>query len=322
MNTDLKPSAICLGTGQLGSTVDKKTSFELLDAFVDMGGNFIDTAHVYADWIPGERSASEKTIGRWLKERGIRDKVIIGTKGAHPELSTMHIQRLSRDEIVKDLNESLEYLQTDYIDLYWLHRDDPKRPVADILETLNDQVSAGKIRYFGCSNWKPYRIKEALEYAEKNGLKAFVANQMMWSYALPNKEGIKDKTLVPMDEEGLELHRQTGIAAIPYSSQAKGFFTKLSISGLEGLSDDIKEVYYNDENMQRFKRAKKVAEEMAISINQVALAYLISQPFTTIPIVGCYTIEKLKDSMGAGDLQLDEKTLQYLENGISTTNCC
>lgn len=322
MNTDLKPSAICLGTGQLGSTVDKKTSFELLDAFVDMGGNFIDTAHVYADWIPGEKSASEKTIGRWLKERGIRDKVIIGTKGAHPELSTMHIQRLSRDEIVKDLNESLEYLQTDYIDLYWLHRDDPKRPVADILETLNDQVLAGKIRYFGCSNWKPYRIKEALEYAEKNGLKAFVANQMMWSYALPNKEGIKDKTLVPMDEEGLELHRQTGMAAIPYSSQAKGFFTKLSISGLEGLSDDIKEVYYNDENMERFKRAKKVAEEMAISINQVALAYLISQPFTTIPIVGCYTIEKLKDSMGAGDLQLDEKTLQYLENGISTTNCC
>lgn len=321
MNTDLKPSAICLGTGQLGSTVDKKTSFELLDAFVDMGGNFIDTAHVYADWIPGEKSASEKTIGRWLKERGIRDKVIIGTKGAHPELSTMHIQRLSRDEIVKDLNESLEYLQTDYIDLYWLHRDDPKRPVADILETLNDQVLAGKIRYFGCSNWRPHRIREALEYAQKNGLKAFVANQMMWSYALPNKEGIKDKTLVPMDEEGLELHRQTGMAAIPYSSQAKGFFTKLSISGLEGLSDDMKEVYYNDENMQRFKRAKKIAEEMAISINQVALAYLISQPFTTIPIVGCYTVQKLKDSIGAGDLELDKKTLEYLQNGVSP-NCC
>ena len=163
--TDLYPSSICLGTGLMGSTIDREHSFQLLDTLVEMGGNFIDTAHVYGDWVPGGKSLSEKTIGIWAKERGIRNRVMIGTKGAHPALSSMSIPRLSHREIVNDLDESLEYLQTEYVDLYWLHRDDPNRPVADILETLNEQVAAGKIRYFGCSNWRVQRIREAMQYA-------------------------------------------------------------------------------------------------------------------------------------------------------------
>ncbi|MFL7809039.1 MAG: aldo/keto reductase, partial [Anaerolineae bacterium] len=115
--TDLCVSAICLGTGALGSTVPQREAFELLDLFLDLGGNFLDSAKVYADWLPGERSISEKTIGRWMRSRAVRDRVIVATKGAHPELATMDVQRLSPEEIVSDLDASLHSLQVGTIDL-------------------------------------------------------------------------------------------------------------------------------------------------------------------------------------------------------------
>ena len=156
---DLHPSPICLGTADLGSAVNRSDSFALLDAYLDLGGNFLDTAKVYADWLPGERSTSEKLLGEWMRLRRNRQRIVLATKGAHPDLATMHLPRLSRAEIEADLHASLRHLQTDIIDLYWLHRDDPARPVEDILATLQDAVRAGKIRYFGCSNWRVERIR-------------------------------------------------------------------------------------------------------------------------------------------------------------------
>ena len=314
LGTDLNPSIICFGTASLGSSTNESDSFALLDEFVYLGGNFIDTAHVYANWLPIEKSISEKTIGKWLKQRGIRNKIILSTKGAHPELSTMYIPRLSHDEIVKDLDESLQYLQSDYIDLYWLHRDDINRPVGDILETLNEQVNLGKIRYFGCSNWSPLRIKQALEYASKHGLKSFVANQMMWSFAIPNKEAIKDKTMVLMDENGFELHSNTKLAAIPYSSQAKGFFSKAYTYGLENITGELRDIYLNEENKERFERLKKLSKKLSKSVGQLSLAYLTSQKeFITIPIIGSHTKDQLADSMAASDLILNQEEIDFLK---------
>lgn len=312
-DTELSPSAICLGTAQFGTGINQEDSCQMLDAFIDMGGNFIDTAHVYADWIPGEKSVSEKTIGKWIKARGNRERIIIATKGAHPELNNMTVQRLSKQEIAKDLDESLKYLQVDYIDLYWLHRDDPNRPVGEILDTLNEHVKEGKIRYFGCSNWQAARIFEAMDYASKHNVKGFVADQMMWSMAVPNYDRIEDKTLVAMDKEMMELHKKTGLTAIPYSSQAKGFFSKLADQGVESLNDDIKNIYYNTVNMKRFEIAKRLALEISRSITEIALAYLTSQSFPVIPIVGCRTVQQLKESMKASDLTIEPSILELLE---------
>lgn len=314
--TSLNVSSICLGTADLGSTIDKEASFKIMNEFYEKGGNFIDTANVYADWLPIEKSISEKTIGKWIKEKSNRDKVFIGTKGAHPKLNSMHISRLSKEEIVSDLDESLKSLQTDYIDLYWLHRDDEKRPVGEILESLNEQVNIGKIKYFGCSNWKAERIRLAMEYASKMNIKGFVANQMMWSFAKPNTENIRDKTMVLMDDETMKLHNETKLAAIPYSSQANGFFSKLDRIDNVPIAEAIKEKYLNDENIKRLSRIKKLSYELSLSVGEIALGYLISQPFTTIPIVGCRTNEQLKECLKAGDLILDEKMLKYLEKGI------
>ncbi|MCW1306193.1 MAG: aldo/keto reductase [Candidatus Parvarchaeota archaeon] len=314
LGTDLKPSVICLGTSSLGSSIEENASFSLLDEFVNLGGNFIDTAHVYANWLPIEKSISEKTIGKWLKQRNIRNKIILCTKGAHPKLSTMHIPRLSRDEIVKDLDESLQYLQTDHIDLYWLHRDDVNRPVGDILEILNEQVKAGKIRYFGCSNWNPSRIKETLEYSAKYNLKSFVANQMMWSFAIANEESIEDKTMVLMNEDGFKLHSDTKLTAIPYSSQARGFFSKAYIYGLDYIPGELRDIYFSKENIERFERLKKLSKELFKNVGQLSMAYLTSQKnFLTMPIIGSHTKEQLADSMAADDVVLNQEEIDFLK---------
>ncbi len=314
-HTDLQPAIICLGSTHIGSTIDRETSFRLLDVYFEQGGNFIDTASVYANWLPGERSISEKTIGQWLKLRQSRAKVILATKGAHPHLSTMPIPRLSRSEILHDLHASLKNLQTEIIDLYWLHRDDPHRPVEDILETLNDQVKAGKIRYFGCSNWRTARIETAQGYADQHGLQGFVANQMMWSLALVDPAGIGDKTMVVMNEDMKQYHRATGLAAIAYSSQANGLFQRMAQGTLNQMAPNIRRMYQVGENQQRFERIKQVAAESGLSVTEVVLGYLQAQPFTTVPIIGCRTVEQLQDSLKAAEIKLKPAQIKYLEGG-------
>jgi aryl-alcohol dehydrogenase-like predicted oxidoreductase len=143
----------------------------------------------------------------------------------------MTVPRLSRDESRRGSGSSLQALQTDYIDLYYLHRDDERLPVEEILSYLNDFVQAGKIRYFGCSNWKPARIREALAVARARGWQGFVANQLMWSLAEANPDGLPDQTMVTMDAESYQMHRETGLAAVAYSSQASGYFDKLERLG-------------------------------------------------------------------------------------------
>ncbi len=312
--TDLQVSQICLGSVELGLSLAKDQSFALLDAFVAGGGNFIDTAHVYSNWIPNTKSSSEKMIGQWLSERGLHKQIIVGTKGAHPELATMHVSRLSRADIEQDINESLEYLQAESIDLYWLHRDDDQIPVGNIIDALNEQVSAGTIRYFGCSNWKISRIQEALDYAVSKGIQSFVANQPLWSLATANMDAIADKTLVGMDDAGKAFHKRTGMSVIPYTSQAKGFFTKLEASGIDGIRASDKGIYLSESNMQRLPRVQELAKKYDGTVNDIALAYLMSQPFTTIPVVGCRTHEQLTASLNAVNVTLTSDEIAYLDN--------
>jgi aryl-alcohol dehydrogenase-like predicted oxidoreductase len=309
--TDLQPSVICLGGGPLGSSLDRASSFRLLDAFLDRGGNFLDSAKVYADWVPGERSVSEKTIGRWIQLRRNRDRVIIATKGAHPELATMHIPRLSPQEIASDVDASLSHLQVDTIDLYWLHRDDAARPVAGIIETLNAQVRAGKIRYFGCSNWRAERIRQAQAYAAARGLQGFSGDQMLWSLARPNLIALGDPTIVAMDDELAQVHASTGLAAIPYSSQAGGLFNKLA----RDPQHAIPPMYQMPGNAQRLERIRALSAQTGLTITQVVLGYLLSHPFTTIPVVGCHTIDQLDDSLRAVDIHLTPDQISFLTAG-------
>lgn len=312
-NTNLNVSVIGMGGTSFCYENAKKQSFDLLNTYCDFGGNLIDTANVYGKWLPQGTNLSEIVIGEWMKEKRNRDKLIISTKGGHPSFSTMNVSRLSKKEVEEDLHESLMALGTDYADIYWLHRDDENIPVGVMIEYLNDFVKQGKIRYFGCSNWKTYRIKEALEYAKKHNIMGFVGNQVMWSLAQPNINNLNDKTLVAMDEECYKFQKETNLSVFAYSSQANGFFNKLNNEALKPLSDKIKNDYYNERNLEVFKRLKKLSKELSKSITELSLGYLTSQPFTVIPLVGARNIEQLKDSLKAGDVVLDEEIVSYLE---------
>ncbi len=314
-NTDLQVSPICLGTGDIGSGINERDSFELLDLFVELGGNFLDTAHVYGSWIPGMQSPSEKTIGAWMKARGNRDRIVVGTKGAHPDLKTMHIPRMSREEIIRDVDESLDHLQTDRIDLYWLHRDDSNRPVEDILETLESQVRAGKIRYYGASNWKTPRLREAAAFARKNGITGFVADQSFWNVAVLAGQPYGDATLGWMDEERFRFHFETGMAMIPYQSQAYGLFQRMANGTLDQMNQGFRGFYKAVETSERYERMMQLKACTGLTITQIVLGYLISQPFVTIPIVGCRKKEQLRDSMTALEVHLSPQDIIFIESG-------
>ena len=312
--TALRPSALCLGALPFGSSVSEETALCLMDRFYDGGGNFIDTALVYGEWLPGGKGLSERTVGKWVKARRKRHDVMISTKGAHPRLHALHIPRLSSQEIMADLQESLYNLQTDYIDLYYLHRDDPNRPVAEILITLNQQVKRGAIRYFGCSNWRLERIQEAQEYSTLHGMQGFVANQLMWSLAVPNPAAFSDPTMVWMDRDMKTYHRQSGLAAMAYTSQARGFFSKLAHSSLAELPASLNEQYGNQENLKRMAHLKKRAAEVSLPLSVLALAYITSHPFPAYAITGCSTVEQLQENLRAGDVQLEPAFVDSLDN--------
>ncbi|MBI5722414.1 MAG: aldo/keto reductase [Planctomycetes bacterium] len=311
-NTDLRPSRLCLGLAPIGVKMSEAESFALLDRFCELGGNFLDTARVYSDWVAGETGRSERILGDWLAARKNRSQLVIATKGGHPPLGDLLHPRMDKAEVVGDIAKSLKALRIDCIDLYYLHRDDPARPVGQIMDYLNEFASAGLIRYFGCSNWQADRIRQAYEYCSSKGLRFFVANQMHWNVGSFYMRQGSDTTMARMDKAMFDLHRQTGMAAVPYSSQAGGFFSKLLVGRDDPKKPLDKYAYNTPENLLLAKVIDETARRLGISISAVVLAYLLHQPITVIPVVGCHTIEQLEDSVKALDCRLDEQARRQI----------
>ena len=302
-NSDIKSSAIVLGTNSIGSDIDEKTSFALLDTYVSFGGNHIDTAHYYG------YGASEKTIGKWLSESGKRDDVIITSKGAWPYDGT---PRLEKADVEADLDESLSRLSVDYIDTYLLHRDSKDFAVEPIIDYFNEFVKKGKIRSFGCSNWTADRVKKANEYAKASGQKGFAVSQIKWSLAEVSPAYKEQDGLVPMTDDEYKFYLAADMAVMAYASQGKGFFSKMISGGEAALSTKSRERYLCDENLKRLEKLKTLAAEKGVSASALTLAYLYSRPFISVPVVGCSTVPQLKDSLSAPDLVLTEEEINYL----------
>jgi aryl-alcohol dehydrogenase-like predicted oxidoreductase len=315
-DTDIQVSSISLGTGEIGSSINKIDSYRLLDMFLEKGGTLIDTAHSYGDWVPGERSISEKTIGTWIKDRKNRDKVILSTKGCDPIFGDItHKSRFNREELLSDLNGSLELLNTDYIDFYWIHKDEPNVPVDVIIETINEQVKLGKIRCFGFSNWQVARIKEAENYAKSHGLKAPLGDQVLWNAASLVDLPFHSDNCGFMDKERFAYHKENGKAVFAYQSQAYGIFNRMFNGTINQMNPFFRSFYNENETFIRYNRMKTLMEETGFNITQVVLGYLKGQPFTTIPIVGCRNISHLTDSMTALEITLTAEQISFIETG-------
>lgn len=311
--TGLTVSPLCLGGVPFGNTISGPESFALLDRFVALGGNFIDTARIYSDWVPGELRRSERILGDWLQARGHRSRLVLATKGAHPFIDSLAVPRTSAAEIRDDLEGSLRTLRTDVIDFYWLHRDDPTRPVGHFIDLLNTFRREGKIRAFGASNWTATRLRAAHDYAQQSGQQGFTANQPCWSLGGRAARPHADPGLVKFDPAAEQFHRETGLAVIPYTSQANGFFTKLALPRDRQPADLVQNAYYTPPNLATGEVVRQLAQQQNVNVSAIVLAYLWSRPFPVVPIIGCRTIAQLEDSAAALPVRLSPTELALLE---------
>ena len=299
-NTELTVSQISYGTANLGVKNSKEQDFAMLDAFIEAGGNFIDTARIYSDWVPGEIGRSERIIGEWLKARSYPKDIVIATKGAHPDFASMDSHRLKKVDVEHDIKLSLKALGVEAIDLYYLHRDAEEVPVEYIIDYLEGFKKAGYIKYYACSNWTTQRISDAQKYASKMGYAGFAANEMLWNIASEHMASHSDATLVAMDEQMLRMHEESGLCAIPYSSQAGGYIAKLA----QASERAAKMPYHTPENE---RRAKELAAKFADARTpmQYVLGYFTNRPFQVIPAFSVSSMEQLKDTIYAAEHPLD-----------------
>lgn len=297
--TGLKVSELCLGTMQFGWTADEPLSHRILSAAYDAGLNFIDTADMYSNWAPNNPGGvSETIIGNWLKAANIpRDQVIIATKARAAMGSGPNDSGLSRLHLMHAVEASLRRLQTDYIDLYQTHWPDDDTPQDETLRALDDLVRQGKVRYLGCSNYPAWQLVESLWLSDRHNLARYDSIQP--HYSLVHR--------AEFERELAAVCRTYGIGVIPYSPLEGGFLTGKYRRGQE-LPDSVRQGhvrrYLNDRNWDLLDRMETIGNAHGKSISQVALAWQLTQPVITAPIIGPRTLEQLNDNLGAAGFRL------------------
>jgi aryl-alcohol dehydrogenase-like predicted oxidoreductase len=304
---DKDVSRLAQGTVMI-STDKLDYSFELLDGIFALGCTTFDTAHQYAG---GDK---DRTLGLWLKDRGLREKVVILGKGAHHNDAR---RRVTPFDIASDLHDSLAWMKVDYIDLYVLHRDDPNVPVGPIVEALNEHLRAGRIRAFGGSNWSVARIKEANEYAREHGLTPFSVSSPNLSLAEMVKEPWENCISIagPQGEADREWYRSQGMAVFAWSSLAGGFFSgRLTRENVAAHSANLYwQSYGSEANLQRLERARELAQQKGLTVPQVALAYVMNLPMNIFALVGCETSEEFAKNAVALDVSLSDEEMKWLD---------
>ncbi|MFI0977822.1 aldo/keto reductase [Streptomyces sp. NPDC021093] len=294
---------LALGGNVFGWTADRDQSFAVLDAYTAGGGNFVDTADVYSAWVPGnEGGESERVLGEWLAARSNRDEVVLATKvGAHPSY-----KGLSATTIKAAAEESLRRLGTDYIDLYYTHYDDPSVPVEEFVTALDQLVRDGKVRAVAASNISADRLRESLDFAEREGLAKYTALQP--HYNLVSRD--------TYEGELQDVASQAGLAAVPYYALASGFLTgKYRADGgavqsarAEGAAKHLE----TERGLKVLAALDEVAGAHGAEIATVALAWLAARPTVVAPIASARTVEQLPALLAVADLTLSDAELAKL----------
>jgi aryl-alcohol dehydrogenase-like predicted oxidoreductase len=296
--TELSIYPLSLGGNVFGWTATKEESFKVLDRFVDLGGNFIDTADVYSAWKEGNSGGeSESIIGEWMANRGNRSKMVIATKVA--KLPTK--PGLSPANIASAVEDSLRRLRTDYIDLYYAHEDDEKVSQEEYLTTFDQLVREGKVRYLGASNFSAERLKSATQISSDGNLASFIALQNQYNILERDEY---ERSMIPTLKE-------LGISSIPYFGLARGFLTGKYREGVKVDSVRAKgvETYQNERGWSIIERIERIAKEKSTTISAVALAWLRAQPTVIAPIASARTVEQLEEItpiVGLSDYELAE----------------
>lgn len=303
-NTDLYTAPVVMGGNVFGWTMDEKQSFTVLDEFIGLGFNAVDTADVYSRWVRGnEGGESETIIGKWMKERGNRDKVLLISKVGYDMGEGKNI---SRDYILKQVESSLERLRTDRIDLYFTHQDDDVTPAEETLSAHEELIKAGKVRWIGASNLSPERLRESLEASAAKGLPRYEVFQP--EYNLYDRRGF---------EEGAgPVCKEHGLGVIVYFALARGFLTGKYRSeadlGKSVRGKGIKD-YLGERGLRILGALDETAEKHGVSQAAVSLAWLMAKPPVTAPIASATRTDHLKSFTEAAGLRLDSEDMSRLD---------
>jgi aryl-alcohol dehydrogenase-like predicted oxidoreductase len=305
-NSNLEVAPLVFGGNVFGWTVkDEKSASELLDHFVDGGFNMVDTADVYSRWVPGNHGGeSETIIGKWLKRSGKRDRVLIATKSGI-EMGEGR-KGLSRSHILRSADESLARLQTDYIDLYQSHTEDPETPIEETLEAYAELIKTGKVRAIGASNFQASTLRTALKISREKGLPRYESLQPEYNLYARAK----------FEDELERLCRENHIGVIPYYSLASGFLTGKYRSEKD-LANRSRgsgvQKYLNPRGFRILAALDEVAKQHNATPAQVSLAWLLAKPTITAPIASATSVKQLDELLGATRMKLDAAAVQQLD---------
>jgi len=290
-------------------TTDEATSYQVLDAFWEAGGNFIDTADIYSRWAEGLHGGdAELIIGEWMKRKGNRADVVLATKARGRMWDGPNGEGLSRAHLMRAVEDSLRRLQTNYIDLYQAHSPDDHTPIAETMRAFDDLIRQGKVRYIGCSNYNGWQLMEAILVARQAGLSEYISVQPHWS--LVERE--------EFEKHALPVVKKFGLGIIPYSPLGRGFLTgkyrrdqPLPESKRTGSVSKL----LTDQNFDLLDKLEAIGRARGKTPGQIALAWLLSQELVTAPIIGANNLDQLRDSLGAVGVRLNEDELKRLGGG-------
>ncbi|WP_303972167.1 aldo/keto reductase [Streptococcus merionis] len=307
VNGDFQVSRIAFGTGSALKNLTKAEFFELFDLFVSKGGNVLDTAPGY------NRGRSEQYIGEWMKSRDNREDVIVSTKACHTFEGEP--SRLTLKDMLEDLATSLSQLQTDYIDLFWIHNDDPNKPVSQIIDDVNEVIKTGKVRAVGCSNWSIERIAAANQYAKENGLYGFWANQIQWSLArVETDDYIKAFNALVMDDKNYNWYVNNDVAVFAFSSVAQGFFSIAVKDGLDALPENTKKFFATPSNIKRLENVKAYMAEHNVPASVPVIGYITNNRLSGVALTSATTTAILSETLEAADATLTNEEIDALFN--------
>lgn len=301
-------SALCLGTMNFGTTVDKSTSFRLLDRFVEAGGTFLDTANCYASW-EGTGDESETVVGEWIRSRGMRDKIVLATKvGARPDPRSrlpLNAEGLSGEVVRRGAEASLRRMGVDHIDLYYAHLDDRSVPLEETLGAFAELVSDGLVGVLGFSNSLAWRIERARALAEANGWPKVTCVQQRHSYLMP-APGVSFGLQVAATPELLDyVQTESDLTLLGYSPLLSGSYTRADRPLLPH--------YEHPGTEHRLATLRAVADEIDATPNQVVLAWMIGGTPAVLPVIGVSSVGQLDECLAAADLVLDEQVRLRLD---------
>ncbi len=314
-NTELKISPMGLGTVDAGVRwgKDAKSQDSMFGTFMENGGNLIDCAHVYADWLVvdgrQETCRAERVTGDWMERNKCRDKVVLMTKGGHPVYThpsmDLHINRVTRADMRGDIEGSLRILRTDYIDIYFYHRDDPRIPVEEMVETMQEFIKEGKIRYFAVSNWSADRQKAADAYCRKMGYRGIVADQALLNLGSKYMNPLPDDTLVYVKGDLYDYHKgNLNNVMMPYMGACSGFFHIYAAKGEEAVKGHP---YATEGNLRMARKLEDLTEKYGCAVTNIVLGYFTQEAFPCVALYGPLDEASIVEAAKTFDIEFEKE---------------